>query len=203
MTLAELFLLILFVVWYSRGSGAGPNWKEIAKQRETQLKQKEDQIADLKRTLIRLEDANKWWQENFGVDIPRSQQELAKVLESKEGEAFRQDMARGFARCTTDNLILQASVVNGSIEVKLRSPVSSIAQSQEWPTPPMPGSTLSSRTELDRLMNGISIYYKQHSASPCRFDYSMSYATKEDYYDGRVLFEALLYPAGIKRVNAQ
>ncbi len=64
MTLAEIFLLMLFVVWYSVGGGAGPEWERIAKglqqkivDLEKQLQAKDARIADLEKIKAILEKA--------------------------------------------------------------------------------------------------------------------------------------------------
>lgn len=81
MTLAETFLLILFVVWYSRGAGAGPEWEKIAKQRQAQIEELQAQLQDKEGKILELERIRDWWRKNFGVDPPTSLDELQVALE--------------------------------------------------------------------------------------------------------------------------
>ena len=82
MTLAETFLLILFIVWYSQGAGAGPDWQSIAEGREKQIK-------DLKHALqIQTDEARKWkklvewWRTIIPTSPPGSMEELDVALHS-------------------------------------------------------------------------------------------------------------------------
>jgi hypothetical protein len=81
MTLAETFLLILFVVWYSQGAGAGPEWEKIAKQRQTQIEDLQAQLQEKEGKIMELEKIRDWWRKNFGVDPPTSLDELRVALE--------------------------------------------------------------------------------------------------------------------------
>src|SRR5581483_7298487 len=58
------------------------------------------------------------------------------------------------------------------------------------------GSTLTADDEIDNVLRAVSAYADAHA---CRFDYTLTYRTKVDYYDGRERFERgrLFYAAGI------
>jgi hypothetical protein len=79
MTLAEIFLLILFVVWYSQGAGAGPEWERIAKDRQKQINDLQTELQNHQEKLAQLEKLRKWWLENFGVNPPASITDLAAL----------------------------------------------------------------------------------------------------------------------------
>lgn len=83
MTLAETFLLILFVVWYSQGAGAGPSWEKIAKAREAQINDLKDQLQQQQNRVLELEKIRDWWRKNFGTNPPLSMDELQVALEPK------------------------------------------------------------------------------------------------------------------------
>lgn len=83
MTLAEMFLLILFVVWYSQGVGAGPEWEKIAKQREQEIEDLKVQLQAQKEKLLELERIRDWWRKNFGTNPPASMEEVEVALSGK------------------------------------------------------------------------------------------------------------------------
>ncbi len=72
MTLAETFLLILFVVWYSHGPGAGQDWKRIAEQRQEQIDKLQAELQAEKENVAELEKIRDWWRKNFRTDPPAS-----------------------------------------------------------------------------------------------------------------------------------
>ena len=76
MTLAEMFLLILFVVWYSQGAGAGPEWEKIAKQREAEIQDLKAELQSQKEKVLELERIREWWRKNFRTDPPASMEEV-------------------------------------------------------------------------------------------------------------------------------
>ena len=59
MTLAEIFLLILFVVWYRQGAGSGPDWEKIAKQRQEQVEHLQAQLQDKEGRIQELEKSKR------------------------------------------------------------------------------------------------------------------------------------------------
>src|SRR5438270_4002358 len=80
MTLAEMFLLILFVVWYSQGAGAGPEWEKIAKQREAEIQDLKAELQSQKEKVLELERIREWWRKNFRTDPPASMEEVELAL---------------------------------------------------------------------------------------------------------------------------
>ena len=83
MTLAETFLLILFVVWYSQGVGAGPSWEKIAQEREAKINDLNAELQRQKEKVVELERIRDWWRRNFGTDPPLSMDELQVALGPK------------------------------------------------------------------------------------------------------------------------
>jgi hypothetical protein len=79
MTLAEIFLLILFVVWYSQGAGAGPEWERIARDRQLKIDTLNSQIEAQNHKIEELEKIRDWWRKNFGVNPPASMEELVAL----------------------------------------------------------------------------------------------------------------------------
>jgi len=83
MTLAEMFLLILFVVWYSQGAGAGPEWEAIAKKRETQIQDLKAELQLQKENMHELEISRNFWRKNFNVNPPASIDEVELALHTQ------------------------------------------------------------------------------------------------------------------------
>jgi hypothetical protein len=83
MTLAETFLLILFVVWYSQGAGAGPSWEKIAQERQAKINDLNAELQRQKEKVLELERIRDWWRKNFGTSPPLSMEELQLALGPK------------------------------------------------------------------------------------------------------------------------
>src|SRR5260221_9560216 len=79
MTLAEIFLLMLFVVWYSQGAGAGPEWERVAKERQVEIDNLKSQIEAQRQKIGELEKIRDWWRKNFDVAPPASMAELVSL----------------------------------------------------------------------------------------------------------------------------
>ncbi|MBI3952082.1 MAG: hypothetical protein HY314_16670 [Acidobacteria bacterium] len=57
---------------------------------------------------------------------------------------------------------------------------------------------------IQAFLAGVRDYYSSNAkvnGTECRFDYRLTYESKEDYYDGRELFERYFYPAGLSRTG--
>jgi hypothetical protein len=83
MTLAETFLLILLVVWYSHGPGAGLDWKKRADDRADQINKLNAELQLQKDKRLQLERIFDWWVKNFPTSPPGSMDELQGALRSR------------------------------------------------------------------------------------------------------------------------
>src|SRR5258708_27322358 len=110
MTLAETFLLILFVVWYSHGAGAGPEWERIAKERQAQINALKSDLQGQKDKVLELERIRDWWRKNFGMNPPASIDELEAALRTVQGQTVRQDMAPDLPRCDQNTTLVEVSL---------------------------------------------------------------------------------------------
>jgi hypothetical protein len=199
MTLAEIFLLILFVVWYRQGAGQGGDWQKIAEERQQQIAKLNSQLEEQNTQIAELRKIRDFWEENFGVSPPASEPELSAALLNSKGQRFRQDMARGFPRCEDDNLLAEVSVQHGATEVRVKEPVKMIRETTSI-SMPNPGDLLTDPQPINAFLDSVLRFYDGR-ASKCRFDYKFTYVTKEDYYDGREKFEKYFYSAGLKGVG--
>lgn len=204
MTLAEIFLLLLFVVWYGHTPIMGPG--EIARLKEqvdrlekenqtlkNNLRDAKDEISDLKQRL-------EWWRRVFPT--------IDTTIEGKgTPEEVRSDAGRGFRRCQDINVLIRASVIRGQQSMVW---ITESPQLTQWITStgrdhPRFGVRLTDPKEIDSFLSLISDYYhyRKEIGIECRFDYQLTYATKEDYYDGRERFEKFFYPSGIKQLRVK
>jgi hypothetical protein len=206
MTLAETFLLILFVVWYAqakKGAVGQPNWQTIAEQREKEANLLRAELARQKQVIQELEKALEYWRTNWGVSPPSSTEELRAALGGSAGKALLQELRRGLPRCEENNVLVAITLRRGAVEML---PMAPSAKLQAWAAssglrlPPSAALTdwQSIRTFLDTVARFYSDRGRQEK--PCRFDYRLEYATKEDYYDAREMFEKYFYPAAIAQV---
>jgi hypothetical protein len=203
MTLAEIFLLILFVVWYSQGAGKGPDWKDIAEQRQKEIANLKAEVERQKQDVMKLKAIQKWWEDNYGVgDVPASNEQLRTALDTPQGKKFIEEMKRGFPRCEEDNVLVAVFERDGATEVRIEQPVKEV---QTWAGSagmkiPAAGDVLRNRDAIESFLQSVGRFYenKRLATKPCRFDYKLTYKTAEDYKDGRETFEKYFYPAGIK-----
>jgi len=203
MTLAELFLLLLFVAWYAQPPEPGDQvpvlqaeLDHLKKENQTlanELRDAKDQISDLK---WRLE----WWRRIFPT--------IDTTLEGNiTREELIKDIGRGYRRCQDNNVLIRASVIRGQQSIVW---ITDSPQLVEWiastgRSRPQFGVRLTDPKDIDSFLALIRDYYQngKDAGSECRFDYQLTYATKEDYYDGRERFERFFYPSGINRLRVQ
>lgn len=200
-TLAETFLLLVFLVWYVSPAGELPDWKTTAEQRQKEIERLRLEIARLKRQIEKL---NQWWQTNWGVDCPASKAELLSVLRTREGKAILAEAGRGYPPCEESNVLIEAEVRHGAVRAVYGAAAETL---QNWLRSQRGGRRLDEPPLEDwesvtRIATLAREFYawRARLGAPCRFDYNLKYLTKEDYHDGRVLLEANFYPAAIRRV---
>ena len=204
MTLAELFLLILFVVWYSHGPGAGPNWEQIAANRQREIETLTSQLDADKGRIAELEKIEDFWRRNFGVSPPSTVEQVIDALKTQEGQRVRTELLRGFPRCDQgDNTLLEAALQNGHTELRIRQSIGSESL-QQWAystgvTLPSVGAALTGDEAVETFLSTLERFYSHAKAMsrPCRFDYRLRWTTDADYRIGRERLERYLYPAGI------
>lgn len=199
MTLAEVFLLVLFLVWYSQGPGSGPDWRLVAEKHQARIGELEQELKAKKEEIRRLQMARDWWRKNFGMDPPASEVELIDALGTEKGGEIRRDMARGFPRCDANNVLVEVAIQHGGTELRVQESAPTIrkwAKSINRTIPPVT-QALKTPEEIRSFLEVVKNFYNRPDAKPCRYDYRLRYATKEDYYDGREKFEKYFYPAGL------
>jgi hypothetical protein len=200
MTLAETFLLLLFVVWYGHTPHIGTDSLAVLKDQlarfehenarlHTELTKANEQIANLE---FRLE----LWRQATGLpEPPATRGALAKAI------------CRSNPQCEESNVLVHTTVVRRqmSMEWLMESPrFSKWLKDHGRPYPPI-GDRITDMKTIQALLAAVREYYSSPDAkmgeTECRFDYRLTYGSKEDYYDGRMLFERYFYPAGLSRTG--
>lgn len=202
MTLAEVFLLLLFVVWWgaaieSEPGGVDPtvtiaNLQAQVKELNAKISSLQGEVAGLKESLREKENTIKALQIMLNcVD--------GTVDDCRRGlDGINTDARRGSPRCEQDNVLVNVFVHAGATRVELVGGSNeTLSQLRRADGPVSKGSMLSERRDIEALLSSVTAYYTSRSQDECRFDYRLSYATAEDYYQGRQLFERYFYPAGI------
>ena len=205
MTLAEIFLLLLFVVWY--GHTAILRQDPVARMKERlavletenerinkELKRANDQIAEL-RSQVDL------WRKYTGLENPPKAEPLAQSRNENSKAPAKQGSGRGKPKCQENNVVVSASAVHGHFSVAwlAQSPELSRFLADSGRPQPNVGSPLTDRKTIQAFLDGVAAYYSSKKANECRFDYRLTFASKEDYFDGREYFEHYFSPSGRSR----
>src|SRR5580658_5145694 len=132
MTLAELFLLILFVVWYGVKPVQPHPPDEIVRLRAA-IAKLEREMSSLQTKLDESQRRLEYWHRTFNRDLPGSDQEMREAIReylgSHPGEAktLLADLGRDYPPCLSEprgNTLLYVEAIDGSTRVEvLREPV--------------------------------------------------------------------------------
>lgn len=200
LTLAEVFLLLLFVVWLGvvGEDGAGATPTVSAAELAARLAKVESSLADEER---RRREAEKQ-AEDFRIRLEMVRRMVGGTGisedEIKAGvERFAETIRRGSPRCDTRNTLVHVVVDGGAVDLE-------IVGSSEVLSPIVDATTvrrLTGRGEIARLLQQVNRYYAIRRAEQreCRFDYRLTYTTAEDYLFARSYFEAYFYPEMIRK----
>jgi hypothetical protein len=206
MTLAEVFLLLMFVAWY----GVAAATSEPGIVRELQLTV-ERLTKDLKvareatAKAQKLEETNRYLREildavgrYIGAPVPTSVGEIKKWLEEHD-KSVAQAAKRGSPPCSmTNNIVGVARVKTGDVELQLSQAFPQFGQGLE-------ADAILRADQLRSFFGNVLAFYdrQKQRGNDCRFDYRLEWVTDADYRSGREQFEQpYFYPAGIRRVSA-
>jgi len=193
MTLAEIFLLLMLVVWWAAGIDAEAKAK-AASVEDADLPRL---VKSLKERLHELEVEND--------ELHRRVEHLREILgargksESELTEAFRDRVAeakRGHPRCRNENVLVEASVINGTESVRLLQDVASTG-----PTKWTSGRELT-RDEIGSFLAAVRLFYGSRSPE-CRFDYRLVFGSDSDYRYARQRYEQYFYAAQLRQAGAR
>jgi hypothetical protein len=191
MTLAETFLLLVFMFWYS----IQPKIQEPPSPVETVMAENEKlkkRLAALEQQRADLDRRLEWWRTRFNQPVPGSEGELKRIL-------F--EAGRGKPKCQDDNLLLEVRLINGSTSVKVLSECQRLRDELLLKGIGFRvGAVFSAPSAVDSVLAAARDFRRGSGPDgECRFDYHFVYATNDDYYEGRERFEKYLYSAGRQR----
>lgn len=197
MTLAEIFLLLLFVVWYGYTTKTRHDSLAIQKEQLRILQKENERLArdrsSRDQQITKLERELRLWHEVTGLGEPPS---------------VVSEICRSSPKCDeNDNVLVHASARGGQISMKvLREPpgLSKWLAEPGRSNPPV-GVEISDPVMVQGFLDAIRSYYSTAliNRKICRFDYRLDYETKDDYYDAREKFEKYFYPAKVTRVTGR
>lgn len=195
MTLAEIFLFVLFVVWWSNtattvegGAPPTPTIDELQSEIQIlkgQVAQLSKENQDFKTTIEALRAMLKPSDNSFvawAEALKRRDEEVATIAR------------RGAPKCAEANMLVHIRAINGTVELILTEDAAALAKVGSW----NPGQRLTDEAMIATLLRDINVYSR---AEACRFDYRLTYATEVDFHDAKLRFEAYLYPGGINRTQ--
>lgn len=200
MTLAETFLLLLFLIWLGdvartpAGVPDDPTPPDIViarlKAENERLEQEAKRLSAELRQLQLIVDA---FRRAIGISEPITAPEEVDPAVKAAAEAAR----RGAPKCASENVFARVAVQDGvtTFRMVVSEKVAQIVTGRTGIAVPI-GATLTDDADIERVLRAVSAYA---DANACRFDYVLTYQTKSDYYDGRERFEKgrLFYAAGI------
>ncbi len=201
MTLAETFLLLVFVVWYgvtphsrAKNDDTTPPEVQIARL-QARVAVLESENAKLKSNLEKAQTALDWWRTQFPQAIPWEGTRMGP------GEVKNVICGSGRPPCQRDdNVLVTGSVVNGGVSVKIMTECPALTTSMgDWGASHLQrGTVLTNPADLQEFFEGVRRYRINLNGkeSECRFSYRFSYCNYKDYFDGRELFEKYFYGAG-------
>jgi hypothetical protein len=196
MTLAETFLLLLFVIW----SGAAEDHsttpadmliQQLKEENEALKKDKDSLEASLNDLTKRLE----FLRTHFG-ELPQSEKDLPRILQA---------LGRGKPPCQEpDNMLAAASVIDGKVSLKILAACQDLKKAlSNQGIDFSPGVELSDPAKIDRVLVAAREFRRIIDQKPreCRFDYRLIFSSYKDYYEGREKFEKVFYTAGRTRIT--
>jgi hypothetical protein len=198
MTLAEMFLLFVFLIWYTSAKDNPAGTVGAMQAENERLKKENERLKNTNGQLqAKLDDVAKsleFWRTRFGQYPPTSERDLA---------TFIQELGRGKPKCQEkQNVLIEAQVVHGQLAIRLvaESPDLYRVAGEDRSLFAI-GKTLDDEREIGRFLR----YVREVEAvggpnnKGCRFDYHLHYATYKDEHDGRERLEDVFYAAGRPR----
>jgi hypothetical protein len=209
-TLAEVFLLLLFVAWYgvsavSAGPGSLAQLQRDNERLTSELSNANKELVDLRPLKTRVQFLQEILKivkaEDPKGPVPESIDDWVRWLKTHD-EHVAQNAKRGSPMCNAGaNVIVVARVFDGAVTVTVLRDISvEIKSAVTYQT----GQELSGPA-IEQFLASIARFYdeRHRHGDDCRYDYRLEWSTDNDYRFGREHFEQpYFYPAGITRVSA-
>ncbi|PYR93564.1 MAG: hypothetical protein DMF84_09180 [Acidobacteria bacterium] len=197
MTIAEVFLLLMFVMWLGTAiKGAAGKGTLDAALLQAKLIRIETDVRELRVANREL---------NATVEALRIMLGAPSISREDLKQAFDKKLAdtadaarRGKPKCAEDNVLIDVEALDGAFVVRLA------AQDQtsvNWL--PMAVRLKGNGGEIEAAMIPalLDAVMQRYAAQDCRFDYRLRYRSAEDYHSAREKFEAFFYPARIRHTE--
>lgn len=209
MTLAEVFLLVLLIVWWGSaapgdGSYGIERLKATVAELTARMKALEVRAAAADDLALRnevLEAQLKYIASLLGAErMPSAAADWEEVV-----KRFSATAKRGFPECRTGgNVLLHARATDMGLELRLSQDAwQPIAEELgiQFPAAMLSPSAVDSR--LPEILRAAERFYSSRKSRqrPCRFDYTLEWTSDAGYRTSREALERYFYPAGIQRVG--
>jgi hypothetical protein len=195
MTLAEVFLLILFVVWLSTAIDVSSDGNPEAPIDPEALRATVAKLQERLRSLERDKEDLR-----ARVEALRDMLDAHDITDEALREALQrriQEAKRGSPVCLTDNVLVHVSRTDGVDVLTVRQDTQSLLPGGRWAA----GAQLQDEREIQEFLQAVQIYYHQ-AQKKCRFDYRLTYKTDADYRLGRTRYESqTFYNAGLRQTR--
>jgi uncharacterized coiled-coil protein SlyX len=190
MTLAELFLMLLFVVWYGFTPVSGD--AELARLKDT-VARLEQEVTAARKTLAenkkQIEDLTArldWWRKRY----PTEAADEGKPPAAPGGLG---DGKRGHGKCAPDNVLIEASVQQGNTSLRVLARPPEVVQSFEKLGATYPDVKVwLDEPDVERFLASLR---RVNASAMCRWDFRLYYETKVDGFDGLERFQLVFYLA--------
>jgi hypothetical protein len=195
MTIAEVFLLLMFVVWLGATITGKPGKGTVqAAILEKQLEHREVELLRLREQDKELRDTIEALRIMVGADSTKLD-ELIRAYKQRIADV-QEAAKRGKPKCVDDNVLVAVEAAHGGAKTVVATRDSTVL---DWIA--KRGVDASTGDEISETMSSHLFEATQawYATRDCRFDYRLSYVTPEDYHRARETFEVLYYPAGIRR----
>jgi len=192
MTLAEVFLLLLFLIWWAvaaeRAAIAGTDGTISAAVLAQQVAELTTQNKRLNERVEKLQTDLEALRVMYGA-ASTSPDDIIKGVQIRV-----RDARRGAPRCVEDsNTLIEADVVDGitTVRLALTADPTTLASLGDSAVTFRAGQELRDN-DIDRFLARVAIFYAAHHQ--CRFDYALNYRTDSDYRIARTTLEQYFYP---------
>lgn len=180
MSVAEIFLLLLFVIWITSQAKEGPIDIEGLQARLAALEK------DVESQKVELADLREWKEayeafiESLGQEKPKTKQELRDRTTRNLGKG-----GDDLPRCSPGaNRLLVARVTDGITQLRIVN---------EYPSFPFQNGQVIEGDAVSQVILAASRIQQQNH---CRFHYRLEYASPDDYLFGHKQFGSVFYPDG-------
>jgi hypothetical protein len=194
MTLAEVFLFVLFVVWWSNAADV-----EEASGVSVDTANLNSRIHELEGEVAKLSAENNQFKEIVEMfrqllnPVEVTPQAFRSALEKHDVD-IAVNARRVKPKCAESNTLVRVQLIDGSLNLTILGAEELLKQLGAWQV----NETLSDDRQISVFLDSIEKYSR---AVDCRFDYRLLYRTPEDYTKSRQRFEGYFYPERIIHVD--